>query len=633
MSVPDSKLVIDADVDKPFKLTRDITTYWDYEYPAKETWRGESKRVRAAYKAGDKFQLKEVVKTTRNYKLSRTRTVDYQVLLVAFETEPWEYEPEPYHYIWNIYEDKVYITPDDTLPPPIEEPVPAMPLSVEEIEEIILQHKYPTLRKDDTGINVVTLQIWLKMLGYYADPTNGQLDEATAQSVESFRAGKTSLPTPADPVVVDWNTWEAMENILKQGLPPKPDTLKRLPFPRRRDYDTEEEYQKALCEGLKRFGFPIRSTKQFRLRTNEDGIGRLTNLPPGEYDLTIESLNKEPARSAEINLVDEYGNPMTGTVVLNGLGRQFSAKVDTTGTVFFDGLPEGEYEFSIQNVESNLEEVTGSVEVRLVDEADQPVSAYLVLSGGFGEPNEIRRAVKLFRALVHGFDSFETEQGADKFPHFITDELEETKFNARAWDNFRNTWGRFYGAPWMGILFDPLNDSQWSGDNQASNWGTYQTVELLHRWGMADLRASANAQEIIARLQKPIAIRNLSRAIGGYSGEGSGSSQAGRSASAHLPRLSSWMVSNIPSGQYYGDVECASPEYSARALERQLLAFATLPLEFRARCVDAELVDRLQTSVADRIITDKFAENNVSNSVTEIEPAKGGKRNEYLRSK
>ena len=46
--------------------------------------------------------------------------------------------------------------------------------------------------------------------------------------------------------------------------------------------------------------------------------------PPGEYDLTIESLNTETTGSAEIRLVDEDGQPLMGTAILSGPGGEFA---------------------------------------------------------------------------------------------------------------------------------------------------------------------------------------------------------------------------------------------------------------------------------------------------------------------
>src|SRR5690348_8404188 len=127
-------------------------------------------------------------------------------------------------------------------------------MTPEEIEAVIQENKYPPLVNNATGINVITLKIWLKTLGFYSGPTSGRLDEPTAQAVTAFRA-KHMSSGPLSNTAVDRNTWEAMENMLKQRLPPDPNTLGHFPFPRRKDYDTEDQYQKALWEGLKYFCF------------------------------------------------------------------------------------------------------------------------------------------------------------------------------------------------------------------------------------------------------------------------------------------------------------------------------------------------------------------------------------------
>src|SRR5258705_12145767 len=134
-------------------------------------------------------------------------------------------------------------------------------MTPEAIAAIIEDHKFPTLHAGETGTNVITLQIWLGMLGFYQGAIPGLLDAATAQAVNAFRAQQLAAgialnaPTGA---VLERDTWEAMDDLLQQRLPPEPTTLDRLPFPRRSSYDPEAKYHKALYEGLRAFAFPAK---------------------------------------------------------------------------------------------------------------------------------------------------------------------------------------------------------------------------------------------------------------------------------------------------------------------------------------------------------------------------------------
>jgi len=490
-------------------------------------------------------------------------------------------------YIWSVYANKPYITLD---------------LSPTQIEEIIQQYKYPKLYKGNTGINVVTLQIWLKMLGFYDGPTSGLLDEDTEDAVKRF-CDDQDVPAPSDPLVVDWNTWEAMENILKQRLPPDPYGLERLPFPRRKEYDTEEKYQKALYEGLKRFGFPIPPADErveFRLTTDANGIGRLTNVPPGKYDLTIESLNTNPitgpSGSAEIHLVDENGNPLSGTVVLSSPEGEFAVTVNSDGMGVMNGIPPGEYTLSVKDAKRGVDNGTsaGNVEVRLLDQAGQPVSAQILLSGDLGEPDAVQKAILLFKAIVRGVDLYENINGENRFPNILSEELDETRSNIEAWDNFSNTWGRFYGAPWAGVTFHSINDVEPGHEQGELNWIEFETISMLYEWGEAYLQASINEDDLKERLRRPIAIRHISKSLGGKIDQRADFSQVGTEASLHLPRKSEIVFEGIASGQTYGGIDYDSPEYSTSHLEKQLTAFMSINTDFRARCPDDDLISHFQ---------------------------------------
>lgn len=81
-----------------------------------------------------------------------------------------------------------------------------------------------------------------------------------------------------------------------------------------------------------------------------------------------------------------------------------------------------------------------------------------LLSAGIGltknaTDHEIQRGISLVQALIRRTHHFTTDDAASLTPHLTNGAF---SFPPYLWNEFTNTWGRFYGAPWMGIVMHPL---------------------------------------------------------------------------------------------------------------------------------------------------------------------------------
>lgn len=475
-------------------------------------------------------------------------------------------------------------------------------MTPEAIAAIIEDHKFPTLHAGETGIHVITLQIWLQMLGFYPEAITGLLDAATAQAVDAFRAQQratgVALQAPTG-AVLERDTWAAMDDLLKQRLPPDPDALDRLPLPRRSSYDSDDKYQKALYEGLRGFGFPIEPAAapiRIPIAFDASGLGAMHGVPPGSYELQIDHVGKPAEGSAELHLEDGDGAPLQGRLQLVHGGLERSVTV-AGGQAQVAGLAPGEYEVILDRVDPTprILEDTGSLAIDLVDAHDAPTGGAGYLVGETGETASIQQAVKLFKALHRGLDrGLDPDERSGLGSNLLTGRFDDTAHDhhARAWQSFRTTWGRFYGAPWMGIVFHPEPASQGSVPGEL-NWGTFQTIRMLQQWGAAYLQASTDEQDVLDRLQQPIAVRYIARPLGGPIDRRSDFSRTGTQASLHLQRRSPRVVDGLSTGQCYGGIDYRSPEYSSAQMERQLAVLVSLEQEFHALTPDEGLVDRL----------------------------------------
>jgi hypothetical protein len=474
-------------------------------------------------------------------------------------------------------------------------------MTPEEIAAIIEAHKFPTLHAGETGINVITLQIWLRMLGFYQGPITGLLDASTAQAVDAFRAQQQAagiaLQAPAG-AVLERDTWQAMDNLLQQRLPPDPDALDRLPLPRRASYDSDEKYQKALYEGLRVFGFPIEPAAapiRIAIAVDASGLGAIHGVPPGSYELELDRVGKPAEGTAELHLEDGDGVPLQGHLRLIHGNVECSVTV-VSGEARVSGLAPGEYEAILDRVDATTRilEDTGSLEIHLVDADNKPIGGSGYLMGEIGQATSIQQAVKLFKALHRGLDSgLGPDDRSGLGSNVLTGTFDDTAYphHVRAWQSFTRTWGRFYGAPWAGIVFHPEPTSQGSVPGEL-NWGTFQTIRMLQQWGAAYLQASTDEQDVLDRLQRPIAVRYIARPLGGQIDRRNDFSQTGTEASLHLQRLSPQVVAGIPIGQYYGGIDYRSSEYSSEWMQRQLTVLVSLDPNFHALTPDDRLIER-----------------------------------------
>jgi hypothetical protein len=517
-------------------------------------------------------------------------------------------------------------------------------MTPEEIAAIIEDHKYPTLHAGDTGINVITLQIWLGMLGFYPGPVSGLLDAATAQAVAAFRADQsargTPLAAPPDAVLLR-DTWEAMDNLLRQRLPPDPTAFDRLPFPRRSSYDSEAKYHKALYEGLRVFGFPVAPAAQplrLPLVINDSGVAILHGIPPGSYTLELGDTAIAGHSSVDLHLDNADGTPFSGQISLVRGGAAQSATV-AGGHVLVNGLEPGDYQVVVDRVDTanQIIDNTGSLEIRLFDANYQPLRGTATLVGETGDPASLQQAVRLFKALsrklTRGLEAGD-RQRLDT--NILSGDFAATahRHHLLIWENFEWTWGRFHGAPWIGVMFHPPDRGEVGLAQEELNWGKRDVIAMLYEWGNAYLQSAQDKADLEVRLQRPVAIRYIARPLGGSMDGRPDFSQAGTSVSLHLPRISERPIDGITTGQTYGGINYDSPDYSALHLERQLSVFASLCTISVALCPDSVLVRKLPRSLSEIVVSDLNPKSRLINaqvSETQVSRMSSAKTDELIR--
>lgn len=82
--------------------------------------------------------------------------------------------------------------------------------------------------------------------------------------------------------------------------------------------------------------------------------------------------------------------------------------------------------------------------------------------------------------------------------------FDDVRFWRRQWGAFRATWGRFVGAPWLGIVIDDTTES----------WGTYSLFRDLYAIGSRYLLSSSTIHDLTARLSNPIRISSIATPTG-----------------------------------------------------------------------------------------------------------------------
>ncbi|NOQ27979.1 MAG: hypothetical protein GQ564_21660 [Bacteroidales bacterium] len=394
----------------------------------------------------------------------------------------------------------------------------------------------PELISGKSGIYVVTLQLWLKMLGYDCGAVDGQFGTSVKEQVIKFKKNKLNEETPDE--IVGFDTWSAMDDLLKDRLPPDPEAIDRSEFPERRDYETEEAYSYAVRMGLEAIGFrPEVQEGEFYLEIDESGFGILDNIPAGIYSL---------------EMADDSSTP----------------------------TPDLAYD-----------EEAGSMEVRLYDENENPIQGKVKLTNETPEPESLRKTIRLFKALSREKDVLEDKHGNEVNPKSIDGKFYAT--NKKMWEEFPTSWGQFYGAPWMGTIFDPTNQNHLTVNPGDINWATYETIELLYNWGVKHIEGSDDPDYAL------IGVRHLNHSKGGNTivenliNVRSDFSQIGQSISLQLPRKTSRIVTGNETGQKYGGIDYDSDEYNTGAFEKMFKSFAQVSFGFQIRCPDKEIVDRL----------------------------------------
>lgn len=452
-------------------------------------------------------------------------------------------------------------------------------MTPEELDTALDQYRYPELRIGDTGANVIALQSWLRMLGHYHGAVSGRLDPATAQAVDEFRAQQATsgvpLPTPPGAVLAR-NTWEAMNDLMQHMLPPNPDTLDRRPLPHHSSFDSEAKYQKALMEGLRAFGFPVSlAAEPLRIPITVDASGSCTihGLPPGEYEPSLSIVAPPTTGTVDLHLQTSDRAPFHGRLRLTSGDREHDLTA-TNGHAHLAGLPPGEYNLDLAHADQaeHLLSDTGSLSLNLRDAQGHPVAAVGYLASAMPDLDSLQNTVRLFKALQRGLTvGLESGNRARLAQSLLSGTFDDTAhdYHARTWARFSSTWGRFYGAPWTGILFHPSAPLA-ANANDDLNWGTHQLITMLQQWGRAYLLASENEEDLIERLRRPIALHYLGRPLGGPIHQRRDFSQCGTDSSLHLQRVSSVIVDGHPTAVFHGGVDYLSPEYSPHLTARQL---------------------------------------------------------------
>jgi hypothetical protein len=388
------------------------------------------------------------------------------------------------------------------------------------------------LKQKNPGLYVVTLQIWLKLLGWDCGKIDGNFNTVKEQ-LRLFK--QEQMPLNTNPETDDDETWKKMDELLRAHLPPDPETIERLPFPMRSDFDSEEAYRYAIKTGLERFGFRLSAQLGTHyLAVDESGMGMLEKMPPGIY---------------EMELVDELGT--------------------ATGSL------------------AEYQENAGSLEVKLFDEQENPRGGKVKLTNQSPEPEALEKAIRLFKAVALGADKLKNRHRKLLNKTVINGQFSDA--DRKLWNEFKGSWGQFYGAPWMGTFYDPVVDDRMAV-NTDNNWTTYETAMMLYQWGQEQLKSKANPN------YRMVAVRHLNQEFGGLVSDRLDFSQTGQAVSLHLPRKTSRKTGSVETGQDYGLIDYQSEEYHRPAFELMFKNQLKLDSEYLIKCPDEELVTSLIAS-------------------------------------
>ncbi|MBK7533761.1 MAG: hypothetical protein IPI49_00030 [Myxococcales bacterium] len=116
----------------------------------------------------------------------------------------------------------------------------------------------------------------------------------------------------------------------------------------------------------------------------------------------------------------------------------------------------------------------------------------------FSQP-ELPDAVRLFQCLARDTRYYRITRA-----NFITGTFEDEGLWSALWRSYNKTWGRFLGAPWLGIVASDLEQI----------WGTRQTLRLLYDIGRKYLDASNSHTDLLYRLENPIPLLRIGSRLG-----------------------------------------------------------------------------------------------------------------------
>lgn len=309
MALDDYAFTIPEDEGRFFRLTQRNDLYWDYQYPDREEWRGTTKIIKSWHEPMSRFQIIKRVKLTPKFPDDSS---SYEVLLVLFDLDRYALEDQTdtdpviidANYFgrlsWSDVPQEIIdqLRPLEGKYPTLAEFQSRLDSLMDDAEELLayksfllnntrtgylwsiykdkqfIKSEVPDLKRGDTGLNVVTLQLWLRMLRLpyaseeddpYAvyDPghVTGLLDEQTMLAVHNFQHNYVPEPMPTPSFVdgdnfIGRDTFYALEVLLRERVPPMREFADNGLFPG--DYYSPEIFDVALAQGLSALGFPIR---------------------------------------------------------------------------------------------------------------------------------------------------------------------------------------------------------------------------------------------------------------------------------------------------------------------------------------------------------------------------------------
>ena len=608
MTIAPDRFALPEDVGRGWLITQERRIWRDYAPPQSEGARGESLRLQSTHPAGERFEIVAIMNQVFRYRLGAS-DVSYEVLLVQFDgdraridaatfdgpvtidddylrraesavDEPalhdslaplrgrtfpdldaldaelrgdpdlLPFAEELLHavasgYLWRIYEDAVYADPE-----------------------------IPDLAQTDTGLAVLTAQLWLAMIGdRYASWVRGTRFDGPGvkATVRRFQAD-VGIVEPPD-VLIGRRTLYRIEDELRARLPDR--WRDRPPFPDASEAGSDVELGATLGDGLRSFGIPVASTTRSisAALTIAGGVGAIDAMPPGTYDLRLERL-EAPATTAisrgrvVVDCVDATDAPVAVRIALCG-NRAFVAVTDGDGRAVFDDIPAGDYLLGASS--PWLAPDRAEIEVRLEDESGRPLDGRVRVETELPDHSSLAPGIGLFKTLAYGVSRDRDARGNRAFPHLLTDEFDDPGFFERVWNRGIVAWGAFHGAPWLGIVFDPGDDV----DPRFCNWTTAAISDLLYRWGREYLGRASSPADRAWRLQRPIVVRRLSGPLGEpFLDEGL--TCALGAAILDLPTRTERTVGGRGTGQFYGGIRHDDPDLDADCFALQADALASL---------------------------------------------------------